>query len=324
MTSLEVINFGCCESLIEIPSSIQCLKRLCSLYLNGCEKLRSLPQMPRGIKYLELAFSGVEEWSPSSIQFLDNLLVLNIAHCENLRSLPRIIYCNTFVRIHISFCPNLIMAPQIMKSSEVLPSSNIGIFELNLEGCKMLNSLPNSICELKCLETLNLSGCSNLEKLPPLYGLCSLKKLYLDGTSMEELPSSIGCLSSLVILHLNGCKMLNGLPNNICELKCLETLNLSGCSNLEKLPPLYGLCSLKKLYLDDTPMEELPSSIGCLSSLVILNLNRCEKLKSLPNSICELKRLDTLHLRGCSNLEKLPPLYGLCSLKELYLDGMHS
>ncbi|KAF2297165.1 hypothetical protein GH714_018681 [Hevea brasiliensis] len=161
---------------------------------------------------------------------------------------------------------------------------------------------------------------------------------------MEELQSSIGCLSSLVTLHLERCKKLKSLSNSICELKCLETLHLRGCSNLEKLPPLYGLCSLKELYLDgtalvefppdivslsslellslsDNPMEELPSSIGCLSSLDSLYLKRCKKLKSLPNSICELKCLGTLHLRGCSNLEKLPHLYGLCSLKKLYLDG---
>ncbi|KAF2297189.1 hypothetical protein GH714_019118 [Hevea brasiliensis] len=259
------------------------------------------------------------------------------------------------------------MFPQIMESSEVLPSSNNGTVELDLRGCKMLNSLPNSICELKCLETLYLSGCSNIEKLSPLYGLCSLRKLFLDGTAlveippdivslsslallylndtpMEELPSSIGCLSSLVILNLGRCKKLKSLPNSICELKCLKTLRLSGCSNLEKLPPLYGLCSLRELFLDgtalveippdivslsslallylnDTPMEELPSSIGCLSSLVSLNLQRCKKLKSLPNSICELECLETLHLSGCSNLEKLPPLYGLCSLRDLYLDG---
>ncbi|KAJ9129833.1 hypothetical protein P3X46_035239 [Hevea brasiliensis] len=367
MTNLEKIIFDGCESLIEIPSSIQCLKRLDSLDLTYCKKLRSLPQMPRGIKYLELANSGVEEWSPSSIQFLDNLLVLDIAHCKNLRSLPRIIYCNTFIRLDISLCPNLIMSPQIMESSEVLPSSKNGIVELDLRGCKMLNSLPNSTCELKRLEILHLHGCSYLEKLPPLYGLCSLKKLFLDGTAlveippdivslsslellslsdtpMEELPSSIGCLSSLVSLNLKRCKKLKNLPNSICELKCLETLYLSGCSNLEKLPPLYGLCSLRDLYLDgtalveippdifslsslgvlflnDTPIEELPSSIGFGFSHTKLYLMRCERLKSLPNSIFELKGLQRLDLSGCSNLEKLPPLYGLCSLQKLFLNG---
>ncbi|KAF2297157.1 hypothetical protein GH714_018557 [Hevea brasiliensis] len=244
------------------------------------------------------------------------------------------------------------MSPLIMESSEVFPSSNNGIVKLDVRGSTA---------------TLNLSGCSNLEKLPPLYGLCYLTELFLDGTALveispdivslsslellslsdtpiEELPSSIGCLSSLLVLYLERCKKLRSLPNSICELKCLGALLLSGCSNLEKLPPLYGLCYLKELFLDGTalveispdivslsslellslsytPMEELPSSIGCLSSLVSLYLQRCKKLKSLPNSICKLKCLETLHLRGCSNLEKLPPLHGLCSLRDLYLDG---
>ncbi|XP_057987196.1 disease resistance protein RPV1-like isoform X2 [Hevea brasiliensis] len=321
MTSLEVINFEGCESLIEIPSSIQCLERLDSLDLSHCKKLRSVPQMPRGIKYLELANSGVEEWSPSSIQFLDNLLVLDITHCQNLRSLPRIIYCNTFIRLDISFCPNLIMSPQIMESSEVLPSSNNGIVELDLRGCKMLNSLPNSTCELKRLEILNLHGCSNLEKLPPLYGLCSLKKLYLDGTAlveippdivslsslellslsdtpMEELPSSIGCLSSLVSLYLKRCKNLKSLPNSICELKCLETLHLGGCSNLEKLPPLYGLCYLRDLYLDGTALVKIPLDIFSLSSLGVLFLNDTQ-IEELPSSIGY-----ELNFCNCVNLDQ--------------------
>ncbi|XP_057987411.1 disease resistance protein TAO1 [Hevea brasiliensis] len=321
MTNLEEIIFDGCESLIEIPSSIQRLKRLDSLDLTYCKKLRSLPQMPRGIKYLELANSGVEEWSPSSIQFLDNLLVLDITHCQNLRSLPRIIYCNTFIRIDISFCPNLIMSPQIMESSEVLPSSNNGIVELDLRGCKMLNSLPNSTCELKRLEILNLHGCSYLEKLPPLYGLCSLKKLYLDGTAlveippdivslsslellslsytpMEELPSSIGCLSSLVTLYLKRCKNLKSLPSSICELKCLETLHLSGCSNLEKLPPLYGLCSLRYIYLDGTALVKIPLGVFSLSSLGVLFLNDTP-IEELPSSIGY-----ELNFCNCVNLDQ--------------------
>ncbi|KAF2297150.1 hypothetical protein GH714_018315 [Hevea brasiliensis] len=150
------------------------------------------------------------------------------------------------------------MSPQIMESSEVLPSSNNGIVMLDLRGCKMLNSLPNSTWELKRLEILNLHGRSYLEKLPPLY---------------EKLPSSIGCLSSLVSLNLQRCKKLKSLPNSICELKCFKTLHLRGCSNLEKLPPLYGLCSLRDLYLDGTALVKIPLDIFSLSSLRVLFLN---------------------------------------------------
>ncbi|XP_057986620.1 disease resistance protein RPV1 [Hevea brasiliensis] len=243
MTSLEDINFDGCESLIEIPSSIQCLKRLDSLCLAGCAKLRSLTQMPRGIKFLNFADSGVEEWSPSSIQYLENLLVLDTSDCENLRSLPRIIYCNTFIRLYISFCPNLIMSPQIMESSEVLPSSNYGTIELDLSECKKLNSLPNSTCELKRLEILNLNGCSYLEKLPPLYGLCSLKELLLDGTALVEIPPDTASLSSLRRLSLKNCKRLQKSVSTsyIALIKYREEcreygyeLNFCNCLNLDQ------------------------------------------------------------------------------------------
>ncbi|XP_057997928.1 disease resistance protein RPV1 [Hevea brasiliensis] len=292
MINMEEIIFDGCGSLIEIPSSIRCLKRLRSLELYQCKKLRSLPQMPRGLKYLYL---NILEWK-SGLRHLSNFLT---------------IFC---------FCPNLIMSPQIMESLEVLPLSNNGIVELDLRGCKMLNSLPNSTWKLRCPNTLNLSGCSNLEKLPPLYGLCSLKKLYLDGTAlveippdivslsslellslsdtpMEELPSSIGCLSSLVSLNLQRCKKLKSLPNSICELKCLETLHLSGCSNLEKLPPLYGLCSLRDLYLDGTALVKIPLDIFSLSSLEVLFLNDTP-IEELPSSISYELICNCVNARG--------------------------
>ncbi|KAK9221153.1 hypothetical protein WN944_009578 [Citrus x changshan-huyou] len=55
----------------------------------------------------------------------------------------------------------------------------------------------------------------------------------LDGSAINELPSSIEYLSKLVILNLGNCSRLEGLPNKICKLKSLQYFNLSGCSNLK-------------------------------------------------------------------------------------------
>ncbi|KAJ9687194.1 hypothetical protein PVL29_015875 [Vitis rotundifolia] len=64
--------------------------------------------------------------------------------------------------------------------------------------------------------------------------------------------------------------------------------------------------SLKELFLDDTGLRELPSSIEHLNGLVLLKLKNCKKLASLPESICKLTSLQTLTLSGCSELKKLP------------------
>ncbi|XP_057998050.1 disease resistance-like protein CSA1 [Hevea brasiliensis] len=232
--------------------------------------------MPRGIKYLDLSGSGVEEWSPSSIQFFDNHVFVNISHCENLRSLPRIIYCNTFSALDIRFCPNLIMAPQIME-------------------------MLNEIASLIWFTLFKISGsrwhctCRNS---PDIVSLSSLELLSLRDAPIEELPSSIGCLSSLVSLNLQRCKKLKSLPNSICELKCLKTLLLSGCSNLEKLPPLYGLCSLKNLYLDGTALVKIPLDIFSLLSLRVLFLNDTP-IEELPSSIGY-----ELNFCNCVNLDQ--------------------
>ncbi|KAF2297185.1 hypothetical protein GH714_018979 [Hevea brasiliensis] len=172
------------------------------------------------------------------------------------------------------------MAPQIMESSEVLPSSNNGIVELDLRGCKMLNSLPNSTCELKRLEILCLHGCSNLEKLPPLYGLLSLRYLYLDGTALVEIPPDIVSLSSLELLSLSDT-LMEELPSSI------------GCGTaLVEIPP--DIVSLSSL--SDTPIEELPSSIGPYIDGIAL--------VEIPPDTPSLSSLRRLSLKNCNRLQK--------------------
>lgn len=220
MGNLEIISFLGCTSLIEIPTSIQCLERLKVLDLNWCTELRSLPsliqlkflkklnlycccnlkmlpQIPRGIEELQFNYSGLEEFS-QSVLFLDNFKRFSMFNCKNLIMLPEM----------IGSLESLVLDGIAI---EELPSS-IGclssLVKLNLTDCKRLKSLPNSISELKCLESLCLSGCSNLGELPPLCGLCSLKELDLNGTALVETPTDIFSFSSLRVLNLNNCKKL--------------------------------------------------------------------------------------------------------------------
>ncbi|MBA0754962.1 hypothetical protein Gogos_005446, partial [Gossypium gossypioides] len=54
--------------------------------------------------------------------------------------------------------------------------------------------------------------------------------LDLSGTTLMELPSSIGNLISLEDLSLNNCENLVCLPDSFYKLKFLKRFTLQGCS----------------------------------------------------------------------------------------------
>ena len=112
---------------------------------------------------------------------------------------------------------------------------------LTLNDCKNFVCLRSTICSLNLLECLDLSVCSNCDNLPENLGnLKVLKKLYLTGTTIKELPSSIEGLIALTFLTLKDCKNLMCHPSTICCFKLLEFRDLSGCTNCENLQENLG------------------------------------------------------------------------------------
>ena len=116
---------------------------------------------------------------------------------------------------------------------------------------------------MKSLKYLYVSRCSKLEKFPEISEVMkNLYELYLDGTAIKELPTSILNLTSLVTLSLNNCRELESLPSSISHMKSLKHLYVSGCSKLEKFPEISEVMNnLFVLCLDGTAIKELPASI---------------------------------------------------------------
>ena len=65
------------------------------------------------------------------------------------------------------------------------------------------------------------------------------------------------------------------------------------------------MSKLREIYLNETAIVEVPSSIEHLNGLEYFDLSCCENLVSLPESICNLRSLKTLDVQGCSKLERL-------------------
>ncbi|XP_018506760.2 disease resistance protein RPV1 [Pyrus x bretschneideri] len=342
LTGLVTLNLKNCIELQSLPSSIY-MRFLKSLNLSGCSKFEKFPEISDVMKELsELHLDGTAiKELPSSIKNLTGLVTLNIKECIELQGLPSSIYqLKSLKDVTLCGCKSLKMFLENLEVSKNLSKlcldgiairdlpfsiKNLtGLHTFNLRGCLQLKSLPSSICQLKSLRWFSLSGCSNLEKFPEILEVMEeLRLLCLDGTAIEELPSSINNLTGLRSLRLKGCLKLKSLPCSICQLKSLKDFTLSGCSNLEKFPEILEVMEeLRSLCLDETAIEELPSSINNLTELRSLSLKGCLKLKSLPCSICQLRSLKNFTLSGCSNLEKFPEILEVMKeLQWLCLDG---
>ncbi|KAM0024962.1 putative TIR domain, P-loop containing nucleoside triphosphate hydrolase [Helianthus debilis subsp. tardiflorus] len=127
-------------------------------------------------------------------------------------------------------------------------------------------------------------------------------------------PTKLGCLMLRVCTLKQLWEGYKHLPN-------LRLLILSSAFNLTKTPDFDGLPCLERLILEGcSSLEEIHPSIGFHESLVFVNMESCSKLKAFPPIIC-MKKLETLNLSHCRQLEKFPDIQAkMDSLVNLYLD----
>ncbi|KAK3417447.1 hypothetical protein EUGRSUZ_H01900, partial [Eucalyptus grandis] len=208
--------------------------------------------------------------------------------------------------------------------------------ELYLDNCKNLEHAHNSVAYLRKLWLLNLEGCSNLQRFIDILNKNnSLREIYLNGTSIEELPTSIENLISLKKMYLFDCKELAILPSSIYRLQNLEVLQLHGCSKLIEFakeemdlsephtktgfPKLLELNLACCLLSKEGFLENL-SSFLCLQylnlegnnftnlptfekryDLKVLNASNCQQLREVPEIPRKLRRLEAYN---CKSLQK--------------------
>ncbi|XP_075649613.1 TMV resistance protein N-like [Castanea sativa] len=361
------------------PEAFSDMQYLKLLKVNGVHLMYDLNYLPNRLRFLD--WSGYSSKSlPSSFQ--SNKLVklcLRNSYIERLwkgaKSFGRLKF------IELNGSQKLIETPDITKAlvlekldlegcinlCEIHPSISIhkNLTFLNLKGCKNLRRLPSKF-EMESLEILILSNCSKVKRIPEFgENMERVLKLYLDGTAITKLPTSIGNLTGLISLGLRDCKNLTSLPSTFFNMKTLENVNLSGCSklckllenlgtvesvenddvsgiaarllpysnspfqNLKKLvfggfkvrspdpmsllsTSLLSLCSLTNLDLSYCNLKAIPSDVGCLFSLRILNISG-NNFGCLPENIAQLSNLKFLRVENCKNLRLLPKPLNICS-----------
>ncbi|KAJ4723742.1 Disease resistance protein (TIR-NBS-LRR class) family [Melia azedarach] len=280
---------------VHIPQGLEHLSdELRYLYWHGYP-LQMLPSdfSAENLVVVSLPCSKVKQlWEGEKEAF--KLKQIDLCHCQNLTRIPDPWETPSLEGIYLSNCTNLPYIP-----SSIQDFSNLST--LCLQGCKSLKSFPSNI-HFRSPITLDFSYCVNITDFPRVSG--NIKRLYLCGTAIEEVPSWIECLTELSELYMRQCTRLRSLSTSVCKLKSLHMLNLDDCWRLESFPEiLVTMECLEYISLTLTPIKMLPSSI---------------ENGMLPSSFADLEKLTENWCYGSRGL-LLPPLPGLSSLTRLYL-----
>nr|ACP30613.1 disease resistance protein [Brassica rapa subsp. pekinensis] len=285
MCNLRLLKFYFSELIenhgVSLPQGLEYLPTKLRLLHWEYYPISSLPQCfdPKNLIELNMPNSCVKKlWKGK--KSLENLKKMRLSYSSQLTKLPRLTSAQNLELLDLEGCKSL---ESISHSICYLKK----LVSLNLKDCSNLESVP-STSDLESLEVLNLSGCSKLENFPEISP--NVKELYLGGTMIREIPSSIKNLVLLEKLDLENSRHLVILPTSMCKLKHLETLNLSGCSSLEYFPDFSRkMKCLKSLDLSRTAIRELPSSISYLIALEEVRFVGCKSLVRLPDNAWSLR-----------------------------------
>ncbi|XP_027350466.1 TMV resistance protein N-like [Abrus precatorius] len=277
--NLEKLDLEGCINLVEVHASLGLLKKISYVTLEDCKNLKILPRK----------------------LVMDSLKRLILSGCSAVRKLPEF----------GENMKNLSMLALEETSIAELPSSVghlTGLKNLLLAGCKSIVCLPKTISNLKSLIRLNISGCSKFSKLPDnLNENEALECLNVSETAIREVPPSIVFLKNLRLLLFRGCKGLSS--NSHSSLFSLKKI-FGPIPKRLVLPSFSGLYSLKKLDLSYCNLHDgsIPDDLGCLSSLVTLDLSGNNFVQLPAGCISKLLKLEKLLLKFCPNLQSFPKL----------------
>ncbi|KAG7589523.1 Winged helix DNA-binding domain superfamily, partial [Arabidopsis suecica] len=284
---------------------------------------------PRDVCEVLTDHKGSESVIGLSLEVYDNVDKLNISE-RAFEKMSNLQFLRIFLgRWHLpqglnNLPPNLRILDWDDYPMTCLPSKFNPKFlvKILLKGSKLEKLWEENQQPLINLKVMDLRYSENLKELPNLSKATNLVQLC---SSLVELPLSIGNLTMLKYLSLQGCSKVKVLPNDI-TLDSLEELDVSGCSQLTSIPEIST--NIESLMLCGTLIKEVPLSIKSWSRLHDVRITYCKELEEFPHAldiITELELNDTeieevptwvsgmsrlrrLVLNKCTNLVSLPQL----------------
>ncbi|KAG2245613.1 hypothetical protein Bca52824_085241 [Brassica carinata] len=262
-----------------------------SMHGSKLEKLWERTKPLTNLKWVDLSDSENLK-DVSSLSTATSLQELNLIGCSSLVELPSSIgnAIGNLEHLYFSDCASLVGVP-----SSIGNATNLK--RLDFSRCSSLVELPASIGDLHKLEYLILKGCCKLEVLPVNINLKSLTTLDLTNCSLMKSFPEIS--TNIKSMYLTGTAVKQ-VPSSIRLWPRLDELHMSYSENLKEFP--HVLDTMTVLVMSNTEIQEIPPWINRISRLRRLVLTGCKKLLSLPQLPSSLSQLDA---EDCESLERL-------------------
>ncbi|CAK7344901.1 unnamed protein product, partial [Dovyalis caffra] len=309
--NLKVLSLVGCNSLIEVPSSLQCLEKLEVLNLFRCYNLRSLPSRFDSKKLREFTMTKCLGISKCPEIISRNMKKLNLSG-TSVRDVAGSVTCE---HIYLGGCSNISKFPEGLRDIIDLGLSGTAIEEvpssiqfltrlqiLDMSGCSKLESFPETTEPIKSLDTLDLAK-SGIKQLPSsLKYLVSLRNLNIEGTPIRELPE---LPPSLTLLRARDCASLETISTVNLRSGWIR-LDFSNCFKLDQ-KALSADMHLKiqsakmrkiEMMLPGSEIPEWLSNQGEGSSVTIQFPSNCQQLKGFAFSIAFLFPSNCQQLKG--------------------------
>ncbi|KAF3943766.1 hypothetical protein CMV_029705 [Castanea mollissima] len=319
------------------PECLEKMKNLKFLIVSNVDIFRGLKYLPNELRVLD--WSGFPLSSLPSNFDPQKLIALNMPESRvTLDKLFKKIQCRNLTYMNFNY-------NQCIRELPDLSSATPNIKNLDLQNCRRLVKIHDSIGCLDKLESWDLWDCIELQTLPSRIVMKSLKYLNLfECVRVKRFPNIPQEMENLKYLNL-GFTSIRELPPSIENLIGLERLDIGSNINLCHLPSsIYKLQQLRILILYGN--FKFPKDLGVGRQVTACNsysgfskycfprLNFLKRLTScfthpekcllsgsedlnLRESIIKFNRLNRLVFHNSKFLKKIPKLPE--SIRQLYL-----
>ncbi|GJN03569.1 hypothetical protein PR202_ga21025 [Eleusine coracana subsp. coracana] len=329
LVNLQYMNMSRCRRIKELPGSFQNLKNLEHLDLLHCCCVKGLPGALHGLtalQHLDMSFLS------SRYLNTDDLLCNGdisdaLGSLTNLKNLSLSSSMNECFGYLIEQCDTYVDFIGTLTNLE----------QLNLSYNRMLKYLPETICNLKKLHTLDVSYCTELKSLPNSIDASTIKSLLVDGCSdqlMDQVNSRFSNYSLTLPLFkvsvddVSGCSNLHQLEDvdaSELTIRCLENVRfLETAQRVNNLPPLGQLPNLEILFLERLPWvrvidRNFCGGKGAFSRLSVLSMEKMEGLEEWNTTYYAEDGVEEYMFPVLDDLQRLNRLQKLrldCTLKQ--------